>query len=129
MKVQNMQNNSYNGNFGARFQLGGAVQDLPQELITKFEKAASSIGNDKDIISLNIGKIYKNTVTWSEMGERFEATNYWRDNQFATYINGELKQDIVSTHANNWGVKKDLDSLSDGILKYLTDLAKSVKKS
>ena len=72
-------------------------------------------------MSIDIGSMRKNTETWGEMGQRFEATDYYREHNVASYINGKLKQHRIETSVS-YNDKNDIENISKSIIKYLEQL-------
>lgn len=50
MQVQKVQNNNYNVNFNAKFEVKGFTNFIKDETLQSWKKTAENIGNDKDSI-------------------------------------------------------------------------------
>ena len=116
----------YKQNFCAILQLNGAYKDLPQRVITDIEYMSKHIGNDNDVIYLDIGKKSSKIIEQGKVGCKHLVTNFYRDNYIFAFINGELMYEKFLTNANG-GHKKDMWDLNHKIYGYLKSFKKKFK--
>ena len=116
----------YKQNFCAILQLNGAYKDLPQRVITDIEYMSKHIGNDNDVIYLDIGKKSSKIIEQGKVGCRHLVTNFYRDNYIFAFINGELMYEKFLTNANG-GHQKDMWDLNHKIYGYLKSFKKKFK--
>ena len=116
----------YKQNFCAILQLNGAYKDFPQRVITDIEYMSKHIGNDNDVIYLDIGKKSSKIIEQGKVGCRHLVTNFYRDNYIFAFINGELMYEKFLTNANG-GHKKDMWDLNHKIYGYLKSFKKKFK--
>ena len=129
MQIQNIQSN--NTTFNAKFQISKSSTKLPDDMIKQIEATAKKIGNDSDIISLQVGDIHKRRVYMP--GTKLECDHSFNDGIRKLYvdtkINGEHKQYELSSYSGNLNKNIDKYNIKMVMIQLLDDLQKILPKN
>ena len=98
MKVTRLQNNNYNLNFNAKFSINGKFNDIPSNVIKRWECMSKGIGTENDSILVNLKREKKRHIQ-DEYGN--DITLFNRTASITKLINGEKSNDECALYAMN----------------------------
>ena len=112
--------NNYQPTFGAKLNIKGK-EFLPEEIVSKWQKQAKTIGTDFDTITLNIGKLEdKPIVRKNYLGHEMNAALKGRSVAAQADINGVVKEKDLTSAA--YPSSMVIDRINNKVGKFFSEL-------